>query len=100
MDHGQTREVVQVMHIGGPNILVLTLPHGPLPPDPILPPLLTIILPFMIFVLSAFDHWIRKDYDGKSELFDKSMMTCLKSIVIYMVVGVIIFSFWAVIFYG
>ena len=88
------------MYIGAPNIHGFTLPPGTLPPDPILPPLLTIILPFMIFVLSALYHWIRKDYDGKSELFDKSMMTCLKSIVIYMVVGVIIFSFWAVIFYG
>ena len=98
MDHGQTKGVGQVIYVGGPNIRVLTLPPGPLPPDPILPPLLTIILPFIIFVLSALCHLIKKDYEDKSEFFDKSMMTCLKSIVVYMVVGAIAFTIWFMIF--
>jgi len=88
------------MYIGGSSVLGLTLPPGFLPPDPILPPLLTFILPFIIFVLSALYHLIRKDYEGKSELFDKSMMTCLKSLVVYMVVGLIAFFILSMILYG
>lgn len=88
------------MYIGGSSVHGFTLPPGTLPPDPILPPLLTIILPFIIFVLSASYHWVKKDYEGKSELFDKSMMTCLKFLVVYMVVGLIAFFIWSMIFYG
>ena len=87
------------MHIGSPNIHALTLPPGTLPNPPV-PFLVVSILPFIIFVLSALYHLMKRDYKGKSELFDKSMMTCLKSLVVYLVVAVIAMSIWSVVFYG
>jgi len=78
-----------MMHIGEFSIRGLTLPPGTLPPDPPFSPLLLVILPF-ILVLSALYHWRKKDYQGKSELFDKSMMTCLKALFVYLFVGPVV----------
>ncbi|MHA2041590.1 MAG: hypothetical protein ACW975_06960, partial [Candidatus Thorarchaeota archaeon] len=61
-----------MIDIVGPSILVTIIP---------------LIFLFLIFVLSVLYHWRKKDYEGKSELFDKSMMTCLKSLIVLMVVG-------------
>ncbi|MHA1938181.1 MAG: hypothetical protein ACW97O_08205 [Candidatus Thorarchaeota archaeon] len=70
----------------------------PLPPDPPATNILIMLLPFIIFVLSALYHWRKKDYAGKSELFDKTMMTCLKSLIVYWVVAAIGLTIWFMIF--
>ena len=70
-DHGQTKRGGQMMYIPGPDVYA-------------------ILAPFIVFVLSVLYHLGKKDYEGRSELYDKSMMTCLKSIIVLWVILIIL----------
>lgn len=72
--------------------------------DIVVPSILVTIIPFiilfLIFVLSVLYHWRKKDYEGKNELFDKSMMTRLKSLIVLMVVGAVVGTIGFIVFFG
>ncbi len=89
-----------MMYIGGPNIQVLTLPPGSLPPDPTLLPLVVVAPGIIIFLLAFLYHLIKGDFKSDSEFLGKTIMTFCKLLVVYFVVAAIAMYVWPMVFYG